>query len=461
MMLWIYQHYILPKLTWALMIHDLALSFVRHLDAIVRRFLKKWLHLPRGANVAFLFIGTKKCSGLRMRRLETVYKQMQVVKLDIIRHAQDENVRGVFQVIETRQKEYKRRHAPATLLRQAEEEVRVAKAVQSRPRQGGLGYKGSKQELTERKVITNAIAEMDRQSLIKHLHELEMQGRFVEWNGTMSQDFTWKRLLYEGNGNVLQFAIKATINVLPTRDNIRRWGGSVLEAKCPLCGWRSATLRHVLNGCPVGLNQHRYTWRHDSILQEIGNGIREALMKPIAPPAEAQGEYLQFVRAGEQPKKQSARRELYGLFQRSDDWTMLLDGPSGRVQIPSDMAVTVQRPDIVVYSRKLKRVIFGELTSPWEDRVLEAQALKTAKYASLMATVAENGWNVDLYTIEVGSRGYVAPTLRTFLEALDLPYALVKSVMNKASAAAVRCSYVIYLSRDIPEWHQGVQANNQ
>lgn len=78
-----------------------------------------------------------------------------------------------------------------------------------------------------------------------------------------------------------------------------------------------------------------------------------------------------------------------------------------------------------------------------------------------MATVAENGWNVDLYTIEVGSRGYVAPTLRTFLQALDLPYALVKSVMNKASAAAVRCSYVIYLSRDIPEWHQGVQVNNQ
>ena len=32
---------------------------------------------------------------------------------------------------------------------------------------------------------------------------------------------------------------------------------------------RRATTQHILNGCKVALNQGRYTWRHDSVLNRL------------------------------------------------------------------------------------------------------------------------------------------------------------------------------------------------
>ena len=90
-----------------------------------------------------------------------------------------------------------------------------------------------------------------------------------------------------------------------------------------------------------------------------------------------------------------------------------------------------------------------------EDRVSEAHSLKQAKYEGLLEQAALNGWSPELFTIEVGSRGYVAPSLKAFLRALDIPQTQCKSTIARCSAAALRCSYIIYLSRDVPEWTQG------
>ena len=35
--------------------------------------------------------------------------------------------------------------------------------------------------------------------------------------------------------------------------------------------------RHILNACPVALNQGRYTWRHNSVLQKIVDHIKTYL----------------------------------------------------------------------------------------------------------------------------------------------------------------------------------------
>ena len=39
----------------------------------------------------------------------------------------------------------------------------------------------------------------------------------------------------------------------------------------------SPTMFHILNGCPVALNQSRYTWRHDSVLKKMDDFIRSKL----------------------------------------------------------------------------------------------------------------------------------------------------------------------------------------
>ena len=42
---------------------------------------------------------------------------------------------------------------------------------------------------------------------------------------------------------------------------------------CPVCKDQAQTLGHVLNCCPVMLEQQRYTWRHDLVLDVILEGL--------------------------------------------------------------------------------------------------------------------------------------------------------------------------------------------
>ena len=58
--------------------------------------------------------------------------------------------------------------------------------------------------------------------------------------------------------------------------NLQRWRLRP-DAKCPLCDNPWPTVQHILNGCPVSLAQGKYTWRHDSALKILANGLREYL----------------------------------------------------------------------------------------------------------------------------------------------------------------------------------------
>ena len=65
----------------------------------------------------------------------------------------------------------------------------------------------------------------------------------------------------------MQFYLNSVINTLPTGNNLLQWGKATSD-KCKLCK-RTETTCHVLNGCPVSLEQGRYTWRHDNVINYI------------------------------------------------------------------------------------------------------------------------------------------------------------------------------------------------
>ena len=54
----------------------------------------------------------------------------------------------------------------------------------------------------------------------------------------------------------------------PSALNLRRWKIQC-GAKCSLCGNSRPTVAHVLNGCPMALEQGHYTWHHDCVLPTI------------------------------------------------------------------------------------------------------------------------------------------------------------------------------------------------
>ena len=52
---WIYQHYILARLSWPFLVHDFDLNFAKQLERSISVLLKKWLGIVRTADVGILF----------------------------------------------------------------------------------------------------------------------------------------------------------------------------------------------------------------------------------------------------------------------------------------------------------------------------------------------------------------------------------------------------------------------
>ena len=75
---------------------------------------------------------------------------------------------------------------------------------------------------------------------------------------------------------------------------------------------------------------------------------------------------------------------------------------------PPEIAATLQRPDIVIFSCALRQVILIELTVPLEDRVCATHERKRNRYLPLLSLCQSNGWNATHFPVEVGSRGIVA-----------------------------------------------------
>ena len=65
-----------------------------------------------------------------------------------------------------------------------------------------------------------------------------------------------------------------------------------------------------------------------------------------------------------------------------------------------------------------------------------------------------NGWNATHFPVEVGSRGFVAYSLMRCLTQLGFPSYWAKKVRNEASKVSLRCSYLIYLRRNIRVWQE-------
>ena len=87
---------------------------------------------------------------------------------------------------------------------------------------------------------------------------------------------------------------------------------------------------------------------------------------------------------------------------------------------PITGVTTNLRPDIVIWSIALKTVIWGELSCPLEELILEAYIRKTQRYLSLEIALIVKGWRVHAFPFEVGSLGFVGHSLKKFLSVIGL-----------------------------------------
>ena len=141
----------------------------------------------------------------------------------------------------------------------------------------------------------------------------------------------------------------------------------------------------------------------------------------------------------------------FGILSGATDWVVLADLDK-QLKFPPDIATTRLRPDLVIFSKASKRVIWWELTVPSEERIAASHELKLDRYNSLQAEIQANGWSCYSFAVEVGARGVVAASLECAARKMGLTGRALKKLVRECGKDAAHCSRWIYLLSRKREW---------
>ena len=148
---------------------------------------------------------------------------------------------------------------------------------------------------------------------------------------------------------------------------------------------------HALNGCELKLQ--RCKWRHNSVLGYIVAQLR--VQRP--------------------------------------DHLIFADLPGQDYRLPFDIEQRY-RPDIVL--QKGNEITFIELTILFEDGFEAAHERKETKYLSgIVAPARAAGFSPRLFCVEVGSRGKLAPSWRSFANEFRLKPHITPTCMSLSRIA--------------------------
>lgn len=167
-----------------------------------------------------------------------------------------------------------------------------------------------------------------------------------------------------------------------------------------------------------------------------------------------QSGFITFVREGSKATGSASRqrRNIDSIIVGSSDWKLLVNQDDTPIVFPVNICATAERPDIVIWSKESKRVIIIELTVPAEENVADAHYRKTIKYESLVASCLSQGWKTTFLAIEVGCKGFVGFSIVKCCKVMGMSKRDTSRLTKLLSRVALRCSYLIYLSRNNREW---------
>ena len=245
----------------------------------------------------------------------------------------------------------------------------------------------------------------------------------------------------------MRFLIKAVHDMLPTPANKNRWY-STDENKCKLCN-ENASLRHILSSCRVALQQGRYTYRHNKVLKELAYWIEARRIEANRKTARKAGR-IQFIKSGEKAKVKP-HTAANSFLDGGKDWLMRVD-LQNQLKFPEEIAVTAQRPDLIIYSQKAKRIGIIELTVPDEERIEVSSELKRSKYSDLADQCRENGYTATIWTVEVGTKGFPAASLGRLLKELGYAERKRKKVLEKISEVTIQASQILWYNASNEKW---------
>ena len=400
----VFTEYTLPSFRYFLTVHSLTDTQLDNLDSLETKFLKSWLKMPKtGATQAIIFSN----SGLKIKRISEVYFESHTLSYASTMLRGDSKVKHALETRIDRESQWTQK-MKNNGTKKSKEIINVA--VQN-------NVKCENWNIIKTSVKA-AITESKNQYWKDYIEPLVKQGNLLKLIELENNDLTWRSIMYNLPRGVLSFAVRASIDCLPTPDNLLLWGKKTND-KCKLCGGKG-TLLHLLNWCPVALQQGRFTYRHNSILSCI---VRR----------------LQFG-----AESNNIHIKLY-----ADLSGLTINGGT----IPASIIPTSEKPDICIYIPDDNKVILVELTVPFETNFDKARQRKCERYEKIIRDINDAGYQCTLICIEIGSRGVITKENKKQLKKLQSLVRLKQTDFYKQlSKISLICSYAIYNARYEPAW---------
>lgn len=430
---------------WPLKISEIPSSAVSKMDAKANSFIRKWLGLPRCLSETGLF--GKNILQLPLQSISLGYKQEKSRLVLELRESTDQSVRNANAMVSTGRKWNAQAEVDQAVSRLQHQEIMGRVQVG----RAGLGWGEvprfwSKANCKERKEMV--VAEVSRTEDERYKIKAVSQGRqggWTTWEGVISRNISWSDLWRIPQARV-SFLIRATYDTLPCPRNLNQWFGN--EESCALCNAPNASLRHILSGCKIALSQGRYRWRHDQVLRKLAEVLEGRRQGSTGPPLSEDS--TSFVMEGG-GQSYIRPREMLRPFSPGQEWNMRVD-LNKQLRFPTEITTTSLRPDIVVWSTKVRSVHLIELTVPSEGEIEAAFERKKAKYSELAEECRKAGWKTTIYPVEVGCRGYVGQSTTRLLRDAGVTGRNLRKATKDLAEEAEKGSFWLWLRRKDRSW---------
>ena len=367
----LYSRYVLSKISWHFTVSDIGKTWViNKLDSIASTYIRKWLELPISATLSNVLLPHNKF-GLNIILPSTKFLQCQTVSRKALKSSPNEAINKLWK------------------------DTSNHKNVQYDK------YKNTKD-------VLNTIRKQHEDKL---QHHLISQGSFfsnIIKHSTLSFNSIWSSVQSKLPKNIFNFTIRYINNTLPTRKNLQKWGISP-TSECSFC-LNPESLLHVVAGCKTYLNEGRFTWRHDSVLNFIAS-----ILKSV--------------------NHSNLYADLPGYIS------------------PSVITGDELRPDLLI-TLENKCIYILELTVGFESNLLINATRKRQKYQDLINEQLKNYEKVKFVNLSISSLGVFSHSSLDFTEMLkDLKFdeQCRKYYVRKIINICIRSSYYIFCKRN-KEW---------
>ena len=423
---WILQHLLIPRIQWPLLIYEIPISLAFKLEQKVSMFIRKWLHLHHSTS-SFCFYSSASPCPLPIKSLSSAPKTSKISGHLLLRNSQDPLASSC--VPKLRNGTWKVEDAVLS----CENDIKISQVCGNcHHNKHGLGYtttpKLPKNQSSKhyRRYISDHHKTIDDTYAFSKAVQLQVQGQWTRWINYVQQDFSWSSLMAM-QANLTSFCLASTYDTLPSPTNLKRWRITT-EAWCTLCSKDVCTTADILGACKVVLQQGRYTFRHDTVLHQVIEALQTFIsnIKEAVPISTKSS--IMFVKKG--AKLRRKRTPPVGILHYASDWVLLADLNSNYC-FPVHIAFTQLRPDIIIFSNSLRKVILIELTCPSEENMQSWDSTKINKYLALKTVIESNGWCVELFAVGFGARGYCSKSVLCCFKKLAFNNTRIRNTIKK------------------------------